>query len=137
MQHHQVHKYTILVPHLWFIKQQIEKGGNKAGGKVIKAKFLFWNSPFWTLSWCSVWNVLCRLLSHCCHPPRGQCGLRAPGPVVGFTQTSQCSGPLLLPASVVGCLLNFWTFLSLSAFGTALSVFSFGKRNCFSTEKWI
>lgn len=96
MQQHQVHKYTVLVPHLWFIKQQIEKGGNKAGGKVMKAKFPFWNSRFWTLSCCSVWNVLYGLPSHCCHPPQGVCWAEAPRSVVVSTQTSQCSGPLLL-----------------------------------------
>lgn len=58
MQQHQGYKCTILVPHLWFIKQQVGKEAKKAGGKVIKAKLLFWNSPFWPLSCCCVWNVL-------------------------------------------------------------------------------
>lgn len=131
MQHHQVHKCTILVPHFWFIKQQVEKGGSKAGGKVIKAKFLFWNSPFWTLSCCSVWNILSGLPSHSCRPPQGVCELRLPDPVVVPTQTSQpsvlwASAPaasaLLLASgiSVVVCLLNIWTLLSLSAFAPSV-----------------
>lgn len=73
----------------------------------------------------------------------GSVWAQAPSSVLVSTETSQPSvlwasaaAALLLP-SVAVCLLSFRTFLSRSAFDTTLSVFSFGKRNCFSTEKWI
>lgn len=91
MQHHEVHKCIILAPQLWFMKQQVGRGGNKAGGTVNKAQLPFWNGPFLTFFCCSfgmcsmsfpaapillLWEV---------------CELRLPGSVAASVWTSQQS----------------------------------------------
>lgn len=139
MQHHEVHKRIILVPRLWFMKQQIGKGGNKAGRKVNKAKFPFWSGPFWTFSCCSIWNVLYGLPSRSLLPCREARERRVLVPVRTPQRCVCASGPcsrwprpeaLVLLGSVVsggGTLLSCGTFIAF-CFWDAQWFFSFGKR---------
>lgn len=141
MQHHEVHKRIILVPRLWFMKQQIGKGGKKAGRKVNKAKFPFWSGPFWTLSCCSIWNTLYGLPSRSLPLCREARELRVPVPVPVRTPQrcvcasglcSRCPRPeaLVLLGSAVsggGTLLSFGTFIAFR-FWDAQRFFPFGKR---------
>lgn len=137
MQHHEVHKCIILVPQLWFMKQWVGRGGNNAGRKVNKVKFFFWNGPFWTLSCCSVWNMLYGLPSCSGPPPSGSMWAEAPG----SADRTHADFPVLHAgaSAPAACVLRHWccwevrsvaVFLSssfgLSTSGT-LSVFPFEK----------
>lgn len=152
MPHHKVHKRIILVPQFWFMKQRVGGGGNKAGGKVSKAEFPFWNGPFWPpfLPFC--WNVLYSLPScsillrrEVCEPnsrwryPCGAPALCASG-LCARCPCPEALAPLGSATRVVVPLLFFWTFPSLSTLATLSGFFPFEKgsllqRNGFNSQE--
>lgn len=145
MQYHRVHKSTILVPHLGFLKQQkLKREVARLVGKLWRQNFrsgtahfgLFPAVLFGALSMgfpvtagilhreCVGWGSQLQ-----CWYPQGLASPQGSGALLLLLLPS-CWQPCLFVFSALGLCSHFLLLVPPS-------VFSLWKKDCFSTEKWI